>query len=135
MALPDAMRHVNKQVTNKVLIHLGGHGSFVKVEHVGRRSGTVRETPVNGFRQGDTFLLALPYGPGTDWMRNLQAAGGGRLFVKGAWVEIGPPRSLARDEGLSRMPYLPRSILSLLQVADFAEVPVVTPNGGGTAPG
>ncbi|CCH76791.1 conserved hypothetical protein [Nostocoides japonicum T1-X7] len=125
MVMPDAMRRINKAGPNKVLIHLGGHGAFARVEHVGRRSGTVRQTPVNAFRHGDVFTLALTYGPRTDWLRNLEAAGGGRLLFKGEWHRVGAPRPLTTEEGMARMPLLPRLILPLTGTREFVELPVL----------
>ena len=38
------------------------------VRHVGRRSGKSYETPVDAFdTDRGTLLVALPYGPDTDW--------------------------------------------------------------------
>ena len=76
MALPRAVGKFNKVATNKVLVHLAGHGPFVELEHVGRRSGRVYHVPLNAFRSGDTVTFALTYGPKVDWLRNVRAAGG-----------------------------------------------------------
>lgn len=126
MVMPDAMRHLNRIGLNKVMIHLGGHGAFALVEHIGRRSGAVRQTPVNAFRRGAGFTLALTYGPRVDWLRNLEAAGGGRVLYRGSWCAVGAPRRLTTEEGMSRMPLLPRLILPLTGTRDFVELPDAT---------
>ena len=79
MAIPRAVGKFNKVATNKVLVHLAGHGPFVELEHVGRRSGRVYHVPLNAFRSGDTVTFALTYGPKVDWLRNVRAAGGCRV--------------------------------------------------------
>jgi hypothetical protein len=38
---------------------------------VGRTSGRPYETPVEAFATDDGFLVALPYGPDTDWLKNV----------------------------------------------------------------
>ena len=48
---------------NPVLIHLAGVGWFADLEHVGRRTGRVRHTPLMAFREGDRVTVALTYGP------------------------------------------------------------------------
>src|SRR5664280_730948 len=45
------------------------------VRHVGRRSGRTYETPVVAVEHDDSFLIALPYGERTDWVRNVLAGG------------------------------------------------------------
>ena len=47
------------------------------VRHRGRRTGRSLETPVDVVPDGDAFLVALPYGRSTQWLRNVLAAGGG----------------------------------------------------------
>ncbi|HEY7989222.1 MAG TPA: hypothetical protein VIE19_08390 [Lapillicoccus sp.] len=63
MAVPHALRRINKRVTNPLLRGLAGHGWFVELEHVGRRSGRTFRTPLMAFRDGPTVTIALTYGP------------------------------------------------------------------------
>ena len=106
MPIPRAVGQFNKRVPNKVLIHLAGHGSFAELEHVGRKSGTVRRMPINAFPKpdGSAVTLALTYGRKTDWFRNVRAAGGCRLRTSGGILTLGAPRFLDSVEGMSRMP-------------------------------
>jgi deazaflavin-dependent oxidoreductase (nitroreductase family) len=46
------------------------------IEHHGRRSGTAYRTPVVVKPTADGFLVPMPWGEGTDWYRNVRAAGG-----------------------------------------------------------
>jgi hypothetical protein len=41
-----------------------------------RRSGRRYQTPVNVFSAADGYVIALTYGPDTDWVKNVVAAGG-----------------------------------------------------------
>lgn len=125
MAIPRALTRFNKAVGNKVLIHLAGHGPFVELEHIGRRSGKPYRIPLNAFRHGDTVTLALTYGPKVDWYRNVVAAGGCRIRMGRRWLALGAPQPLTPATGMARMPALAKPILRLAGVTDFVELPVV----------
>jgi deazaflavin-dependent oxidoreductase (nitroreductase family) len=45
------------------------------IEHRGRRSGKVFQTPVVVRPTDDGFIVPMPWGEGTDWYRNVRAAG------------------------------------------------------------
>ena len=45
------------------------------IEHRGRRSGKAFRTPVVVRPTGDGFVVPMPWGEGTDWYRNVRAAG------------------------------------------------------------
>lgn len=53
------------------------------VHHRGRRSGTVHDTPVDIIPSDDAFVIALPYGTRSQWVRNVLAAGTADLTVHG----------------------------------------------------
>jgi deazaflavin-dependent oxidoreductase (nitroreductase family) len=45
------------------------------IEHRGRRSGKLFRTPVVVQPTSDGFIVPMPWGEGTDWYRNVRAAG------------------------------------------------------------
>ena len=49
------------------------------IRHVGRTSRKSYETPVGVYLDDGAIYIALPYGPKTDWIKNLAAAGGGEV--------------------------------------------------------
>jgi deazaflavin-dependent oxidoreductase (nitroreductase family) len=53
------------------------------IEHRGRRSGKAFRTPVVVRPTGDGFIVPMPWGEGTDWYRNVRAAGGCTIRWKG----------------------------------------------------
>ena len=53
------------------------------IEHQGRRSGKAYRTPVVVRPTADGFVVPLPWGGGTDWCRNVRAAGGCVVRWKG----------------------------------------------------
>jgi deazaflavin-dependent oxidoreductase (nitroreductase family) len=61
------------------------------VRHRGRVSGTEYETPVDVVPDGDAFLVALPYGSRTQWLRNVLAAGCATLVHEGNTYRVDRP--------------------------------------------
>lgn len=92
------------------------------IRHAGRRSGRAYETPVWAFRTDDGFLIALTYGAGTDWQRNLEAAGSTEaLHNRSTWTLAEPHlvQGAPRDQPLPR---IVRLALTLFRVRDFLHV-------------
>lgn len=87
------------RVTSPVAMALSGHRWFplwAIVHHSGRRSGTAYATPVAVLPTGstDVFLIGLPWGPKTNWARNVLAAGGATLTWKGQDHSATEPRMI-----------------------------------------
>jgi deazaflavin-dependent oxidoreductase (nitroreductase family) len=123
MPLPHWLTRVNLAVTNRLTMPLAGHLPWFGVlEHVGRRSGVVRQTPLNVFRSApDRWVLALTYGPEVQWLRNLEAAGECRMLIRGRWLRMVEPRRF-HDPGRGRVPLPVRWALALLRVEWFVEL-------------
>jgi deazaflavin-dependent oxidoreductase (nitroreductase family) len=68
------------------------------VRHVGRRSGRTYQTPVVAVEHGDSFLIALPYGERTDWMKNVLASGKGAVVTHGRTYEVDEPQVISMTE-------------------------------------
>lgn len=87
-----AQRQINKALFNpRQLRTAGTPGSYASViKHIGRRSGRDYETPVGAVRTPDGFVVALMYGPSSDWAQNLLAAGSGRLVHEGEEYAVRP---------------------------------------------
>lgn len=62
------------------------------VRHVGRRSGRTYETPVVAVEHDDGFLIALPYGDRTDWMKNVVAGGEASVVSHGRTYPVDQPQ-------------------------------------------
>jgi deazaflavin-dependent oxidoreductase (nitroreductase family) len=132
MPIPEAVAQLNKKYVNKALVHLAGHGWFVELEHVGRRSGRTFRVPIMAFDGGEVVTVALTYGPRVDWLANLRAAAGGRMHLRDELLVLGAPASLTEADGRARMPQPPRALLPLLGCHDYVEIPVLSrePFGG-----
>jgi deazaflavin-dependent oxidoreductase (nitroreductase family) len=119
MPLPKRLARFNIRVTNRVLGPLAEHlPGFGIVIHVGRRSGTVRRTPVNVFRRGDRYVIALTYGADSQWVRNVLAAGEFEVETRGRRVRLVAPE-LVHDETRRLVPAPVRIPLRAMDVSDF----------------
>jgi deazaflavin-dependent oxidoreductase (nitroreductase family) len=94
---------------------------FGIVEHVGRHSGRRYRTPINVFRRGNRYLFALTYGPGSEWVHNVIAAGGCTLVSRGRRTALVEPRRFT-DPRRQEMPWIVRIGLSVLDVSEFVEM-------------
>ena len=76
--------------------------SFGILEHIGRRSGKPYRTPLTVFnaevdgKPGVAILLT--YGPDRDWLKNVNAAGGGRMRRHGKTFSVSNPRTVTKEQ-------------------------------------
>lgn len=61
------------------------------IRHIGRISGRAHETPVDAVGTDDGFVIALPYGPNTDWLKNVLASGSATIVHDGATHPVDRP--------------------------------------------
>ncbi len=92
------------------------------VRHRGRRSGTWYATPIAIRPMGDAFVLPLPWGEGTDWCRNLRAAGGGVIVWGGAEYEVTLPEVIDVADALPAFNTVMRPIVRLTGIKKFLRV-------------
>jgi len=77
---PLALRSAGKEGSNTSV-----------VRHVGRRSGRTYETPVIAVQHDDSFVIALPYGKRTDWLKNVLDKGSATIVTSGHTYEVDRP--------------------------------------------
>ena len=93
---------------------------WAAVEHRGRKSGKTYTTPVAiAVSTPDHLYIALPWGPGTDWVRNLQAAGGGTVRWKGVSGAVTEPAVVTAAEPLASAKPIRRRMLSRWKMDHF----------------
>lgn len=94
-----SLRSVTATVLNPLTRLIGGRlPYFGIITHVGRRSGRTYRTPLNIFRQGDHYYVALTYGSGVDWVKNVLAAGRCQLRTRGRDVLLVEPEVISDRE-------------------------------------
>ena len=126
MPLPRSVARFNRHVTNRVLGPLARWlPHFGVIIHRGRSSGREYRTPVNVFHRPGVFTVALTYGPQSDWVHNVLAAGGATLETRGRRIRLRNPR-LIHDETRRAVPRVLRVVGRLGRVSDFLELDSVT---------
>jgi deazaflavin-dependent oxidoreductase (nitroreductase family) len=122
MPVPRAVGTLNRvgfnHLTRPILRHLPG---FAVVHHRGRSSGREFQTPVMLFRTDGGFVIALAYGPHTDWVKNVLAAGSCTVETHGVQVPCTAPR-LYRDPSRQHIRPVESAVLGLIGVEDFLEL-------------
>lgn len=90
---------IGTRFTNEVLnpflvecgIAGGSRSEIGTLEHVGRRSGRRRLTPIHPERIAEGFRIVVPLGPRSEWARNVLAAGHCRLQLHGSIYDLDEP--------------------------------------------
>ena len=132
-------RFVNA-VVNPALMRRGlagrGRSEIGMLEHVGRRSGIRRLTPVHPEATTDGFRIIVPLGPESAWARNVLAAGQCRLQLHDRLFDLDEPRMVSPEE-LDGIPRVLRALegalgFQYLVLHQFgASVEVLEPDAAG----
>jgi deazaflavin-dependent oxidoreductase (nitroreductase family) len=95
---------------------------FAVIEHHGRRSGRPYRTPVFAFRRGSEVIVVLSYGRNSQWVQNLEAAGGGGLIRARHRYELTNPqvRTVAQSGPLSRLGRFATTFADHVLIAELA---------------
>ena len=110
------------RVFNPLAARLAALGVFPiwgLVRHTGRRSGRTFTTPIAITATAGGFYIPLPWGPGTDWCRNIIAAGGGRVRYRGREHPVGDPKIVSRAEAGPAFPAILRPIIPVVGIREF----------------
>ena len=98
-SIQNALRLFTRVMRPLALRSAGKEGSSTAVvRHVGRRSGWTYETPVIAAQHGDSFLIALPYGERTDWLKNVLDKGSAAIVTNGHTYEVDRPQVIPMAE-------------------------------------
>jgi deazaflavin-dependent oxidoreductase (nitroreductase family) len=118
--LPRALGRFNARVTNRLLGPIVTRLPwFAWLEHVGRRSGRTYRTPIMVFRRGSTAVVAMTYGPDTEWARNVEVAGGATIEGRGGRRSCLTEPRIVRDPTRRLVPWVVRPVLRLIGASDF----------------
>lgn len=130
MQFPERLARFNRHVTNPIQrLWAGWLPSYAIIEHVGRRSGKPYRTPVNAFTTSvdgkPGVAVPLAYGPDRDWLKNLNAAGSGKMRRSGKTIGIAHPQVVDKDAAAAHVTR-GRTIFSRLP---FEQVVLFTTSG------
>jgi deazaflavin-dependent oxidoreductase (nitroreductase family) len=102
-------------ISRLVVGWLPGFGLLI---YRGRKSGREYRTPMNVFRRGDSYVFALTYGSGVQWVQNVLAAGECSVRRVGRDIRLVEPELLV-DPERRLMPIPIRQFLGLMRVTEF----------------
>lgn len=122
MPMPRWWGHINKRVFNPRAI---AGGKWPVLTHVGRTSETTYQTPLDAQPVDGGYLFVLVYGSGSDWVRNVLAAGCARLCIEGTEVELTAPRLVGEDEAFSALTDEVTRPPRLLRITEFLRMDLV----------
>jgi len=92
----NAVRRTGRATKRFVLKSSGTPGGIASViRHVGRTSGRPYETPVQAVATDDGFVIALPYGPNIDWLKNVLVSGSATIVHEGNTYPVDGPEIVA----------------------------------------
>ena len=100
MAYPRWLAKINKRLFNPGQVR---KGRYPVVTHVGRKSGKTYQTPLDAFPTTTGYVLVARYGPESDWVQNVLAAGEATLRVDGVEHALGSPRLVDVAEALDAL--------------------------------
>lgn len=100
------VRRFNRAIGNPYQMRTAGTpGAYAAViRHVGRKTGRSYATPIVPFATEDGFVIALPYGPGADWVRNVMASGSATIIHEGNTYRVDRPELVPTAVALPYMP-------------------------------
>ncbi|HUO37795.1 MAG TPA: nitroreductase family deazaflavin-dependent oxidoreductase [Mycobacterium sp.] len=119
MQLPQWLARFNRHVTNPIQRLWAGWAPTTGIlEHVGRRSRKRYRTPLTVFSTDDGVAILLTYGQNRDWLKNLTAAGEGRMQRYGRTFTVTDPRVMPKSEAAPVVSSCWRPIFSRLPFDD-----------------
>jgi deazaflavin-dependent oxidoreductase (nitroreductase family) len=102
---------------NSIALRLAGRRFlpvWIVLTHRGRRSGAEYRVPLALVADEPDFLIALPWGRSTDWVRNVIAAGRCRVRWRGADYECSEPEFVDKGTALASARGVRRIVLQRL---------------------
>ncbi len=113
-----AVKRFNRRFVNPAQMKTAGTpGAYAGViRHVGRRTGHLYETPVGPFPTDDGFVIALPYGTSSSWVKNVLAAGSATLVTEGQTYEVDRPEVVPLGDVTASLPSKEQRNLRLFRV-------------------
>jgi len=91
----------------------GRHSEIGPLEHIGRKTGQRRLTPVHPEPTATGFRFVVPLGDQSEWARNVLAAGGCRIQLHDQVYQLVEPR-LVSPSVLTDLPWALRSAMAAL---------------------
>lgn len=113
-----AVRRINRAFVNpRMLKSAGTPGAYASViHHVGRTTGRGYETPVAAEPTDDGFVIALPYGTTSNWVKNVIASGSATIVDEGVTHRVDRPEIVPLATMIDHFPVKDRRGLARFRV-------------------
>ncbi len=119
--------HVFNPVSRRFARWLPGFGIL---DYRGRKSGKAYRTPLNVFRHGNDWVIALTYGSDVQWVKNVLAAREATLEIRRRKIRLVEPELIV-DPERRLMPFGVRQVLGLMRVSEFMRMRPAQPHRDG----
>jgi deazaflavin-dependent oxidoreductase (nitroreductase family) len=113
------------KATNPVMRELAGRRWFpawAQLRHRGRKSGKEYVIPVAVLVRPDAFVIGLPWGAQTNWVRNVITAGGCSIRWKGADHRVTDPELVDKSVALQAANGLQRAVIQRVTFPAFLQL-------------
>ena len=117
----DFIRLFNKYFFNRITLWLAkrGKGPYSIITHKGRRTGSIYNTPVLATYVAEFIFIPLPYGDHVDWLRNIFAYDGCKIWWKDKEITASDPEVIESENALSSLPEGRRELFQRSEVEKF----------------
>lgn len=122
MPMPLWWGKINKRVFNPRALH---NGKWKVLNHVGRTSGRLYRTPLDGYEIDGTFVFILVYGSRSDWVQNILHGGSATLEAEGDLIELAAPRLISEKEAWALLDGVATPPPGFLNVNEFLQMDIV----------
>lgn len=121
---PAAMRGASRLFNPLALLFAGTRifPLYGVIKHRGRKSGKEFRTPVVVRPVDGGFIVPMPWGPTTDWFRNVRAAGGCTIRWKGRDYEVVDPEVLDTEAAMAAFGSTQRAALGRFGIRQVARL-------------
>ena len=113
------------KLTSPLAVRMAGRKLFplwAVLRHRGRKSGKDYTIPVAVLHTPTTFVIALPWGPQTNWARNVLAAGGATVRWKGVEHRVTQPTLVGKEVAMAAANRLERAVIRRSSLGDFLQL-------------
>ena len=121
MPMPKWWGHINKRVFNPGQIK---KGVSPVLTHVGRVSGRTFQTPLDAHPVDGGYIFILVYGSGSDWVKNIIAAGTASLRVEGEEIPLKSPRVITEEVAWELLPPTTKRPPKFLRISEYLQMDV-----------
>ena len=119
MPIPMWVAQINKRVLNPLELRRGVRPVLT---HVGRSSGKTYRTPLDAHPVDGGYIIIVMYGPDSDWVQNVLAAGAATLEIEGEEFELMSPRLVSKEDAWRLLSTTTKAPPDYLRVTEYLQM-------------